>query len=31
MTFTAYAIQASEIDNLDAAYTALGGYNAFVK
>ena len=31
MTFTAYAIQASEIDNLDAAYTALGGYNAFAK
>lgn len=31
MTFTAYAIQASEIDNLDAAYTNLGGYNAFVK
>lgn len=29
MTFTAYAIQASEINGLDAAYTALGGYNAF--
>ena len=31
MTFTAYAIQASEINSLDAAYTALGGYNAFAK
>lgn len=31
MTFTAYAIQASEIKGLDAAYTALGGYDAFVK
>lgn len=31
MTFTAYAIQASEIKGLDAAYTALGGYNAFAK
>lgn len=31
MTFTAYAIQASEIDNLDAAYDALGGYDAFAK
>lgn len=31
MTFTAYAIQAGEIDNLDAAYTALGGYDAFAK
>ncbi len=29
MTFTAYAIQASEIDGLDAAYTALGGAAAF--
>lgn len=29
MTFTAYAIQASEINGLDAAYTALGGYDAF--
>lgn len=31
MTFTAYAIQASEINNLNDAYTELGGYNAFVK
>lgn len=31
MTFTAYAIQASEINGLDAAYTALGGYDAFAK
>lgn len=31
MTFTAYAIQASEINSLDAAYTALGGYEAFAK
>lgn len=31
MTFTAYAIQASEINGLDVAYTALGGYDAFVK
>lgn len=31
MTFTAYAIQASEIKGLDAAYTALGGYDAFAK
>lgn len=31
MTFTAYAIQASEIKGLDAAYTALGGYEAFAK
>lgn len=31
MTFTAYAIQASEINGLDAAYTNLGGYDAFVK
>lgn len=31
MIFTAYAIQASEIKGLDAAYEALGGYNAFVK
>ncbi len=31
MTFTAYAIQADQIANLDAAYTALGGYDAFVK
>ena len=31
MIFTAYAIQASEINGLDAAYTALGGYDAFVK
>ena len=31
MTFTAYAIQAGEIDSLDAAYTALGGYDAFAK
>ena len=31
MTFTAYAIQASEIASLDAAYTALGGYDAFAK
>ena len=31
MTFTAYAIQASEINGLDAAYTALGGYEAFAK
>lgn len=31
MIFTAYAIQASEINGLDAAYTALGGYEAFAK
>ncbi len=31
MTFTAYAIQASEIADLDAAYDALGGYDAFTK
>ena len=31
MTFTAYAIQASEINSLDAAYTTLGGYDAFAK
>lgn len=31
MIFTAYAIQASEIKGLDAAYTALGGYDAFVQ
>lgn len=31
MTFTAYAIQADQIADLDAAYTALGGYNAFTK
>ena len=31
MTFTAYAIQADQIANLDAAYEALGGYNAFVQ
>ena len=31
MTFTAYAIQASEIKGLDAAYTSLGGYDAFAK
>lgn len=31
MIFTAYAIQADQIANLDAAYTALGGYDAFVK
>lgn len=31
MSFTAYAIQADQIDNLGAAYTALGGYNAFAK
>lgn len=31
MTFTAYAIQASEIKGLGAAYNALGGYEAFAK
>lgn len=31
MIFTAYAIQADQIDNLDAAYKALGGYEAFAK
>ena len=31
MTFTAYAIQADQIANLNAAYVALGGYNAFAK
>lgn len=31
MIFTAYAIQADQIADLDAAYTALGGYGAFVK
>lgn len=31
MTFTACAIQADQIADLDAAYTALGGYNAFTK
>lgn len=31
MTFTAYAIQADQIADLDAAYTDLGGYDAFAK
>lgn len=31
MSFTAYAIQADQIADLGAAYTALGGYNAFAK
>lgn len=31
MIFTAYAIQADQIDGLDAAYKAIGGYNAFAE